>query len=652
MSQRWVIYCRVSTEDQENHGTSLAYQKSTSEKFVLENGLHVPEELIFLEQYSGGYFDRPILSEILSLAKRGKIDFIVFTKRDRVARDQFVYQKIMNELGNARVRVYFSEEKLTGDESMDNFMGSTIVGFAQWEREQIKRRTYSWKIQHARQNKWPFANVPYGYSKNPNTKELEIFEDEANIVKLIYNLYTERSFTIDAISQHLTKEWVLPPSLSTKWTGTQKGSLKMRKNSSSKWIPSTVFRILSRTELYMGSHRAFSKSYKKIGTKTVVIGDRPKDEWIYIAVPVLILKEQSENVLEKMEYNRRFNKKRSHRQYLLRGKLLCDCEPELHAMIGYAVPKKVNGVDGMKEVRHYTNYRCTMCNHGKSDELRRCGNYISGAKVEAVVLDTIKEFLTDPESIFGYENRANVESDRAQNEAEERFEKLMKKLEAIATKLKRTEELFIDGLISKDRMKELKGGLDEEKEWLQTAVDRESKLKLSNSELEAAQEAWSLVRIELESVVDEFFMNASFEDLKTVLDMLVDRVVISSTKKKVVSIRLRIPFHIGIADAYYEDEKITWSDDSGKEHVVMEVDNLVPAILPLWESYDPIIGREVIFSESDDSWEDDEDENDKGWKWGGGGGDPGVIDKVLHFLEKQYHQHCKSLQTSIKIPTS
>ena len=175
-------------------------------KFARENFLSVPEELVFLEQFSGAYFDRPLLEEVLSLARKGKIDFVIFMKRDRVARDQFVYQKIMNALQDARVRVYFSEEKLTGDESMDNFMGSTIVGFAQWEREQIRKRTQAGKRQHAKEGKWPFASIPFGYIKNHDTKRLEICEPEKKVILEMVRLFLEENATLWKIANDFSKE--------------------------------------------------------------------------------------------------------------------------------------------------------------------------------------------------------------------------------------------------------------------------------------------------------------------------------------------------------------------------------------------------------------------------------------------------------------
>jgi DNA invertase Pin-like site-specific DNA recombinase len=43
-------------------------------------------------------------------------------KRDRVARDTYVFHKIMNDLKEYNVKVFFSDEISTGDSAMDNFM--------------------------------------------------------------------------------------------------------------------------------------------------------------------------------------------------------------------------------------------------------------------------------------------------------------------------------------------------------------------------------------------------------------------------------------------------------------------------------------------------------------------------------------------------
>lgn len=88
---KWATYCRVSTDEQESNGSSLQSQKRECLKFASENNLIVEENNIFLEQYSWAYFDRPQLIHLFSLASKWLIDFVIFMKRDRVARDLFVF---------------------------------------------------------------------------------------------------------------------------------------------------------------------------------------------------------------------------------------------------------------------------------------------------------------------------------------------------------------------------------------------------------------------------------------------------------------------------------------------------------------------------------------------------------------------------------
>jgi DNA invertase Pin-like site-specific DNA recombinase len=186
---------------------------------------------------------------VFDLAQKKQIDFVIFTKRDRVARDQWVFQSIMKQLNDASVKVFYSEEKLTGDIAMDNFMGSTIVGFAAWEREQIKLRTNAGKRQHVRENKWPFSSIPYGYKKNTK-KELELYQPEAEIAKSIIESYLNDKKSIYRIFEDLNNAHIPPPTYSTKQDSKQEGNKKLRKNATPYWCFSSVRRILRNAVVY------------------------------------------------------------------------------------------------------------------------------------------------------------------------------------------------------------------------------------------------------------------------------------------------------------------------------------------------------------------------------------------------------------------
>lgn len=627
------IYCRVSTEDQMTHGLSLPFQRESCLKFAKEHNLKIDENAIFLEQYSWWEYDRPLLSKLLLLIKQGKITFVIFTKRDRVARDQFVFQKIKREIEDCGAKIYFAEETLTGNTAIDSFFGSTLVGFSEYEREIIKIRTHSGKVQHARQNKWAFASVPFWYTKNPNSKELEIYEDEAKVVRYIFNLYLSGDYSIDSLTKHLTNENIPPPSASSKWAWTQKGVAWNRKNSSYKWIPSTVYRVLEKSELYSWSYTAFRNQYKKIWWKSIYIWERPKEEWISIAVPPIITKDEASIIDDKLAYNKRFAERWAKQFYLLRGKLMCSCQPELHNMLWNSRMKRKIRVDWSIYEYEKIEYRCSLRTKVKVDDDRRCKNAILSRKVELVVIDTIKELFMNPDTIFDYELVKYGWGNDNEWDSPIRYLELREKLESMVAKIERAEELFIDWLITKDRLKWMKENLENESEDIKKNLIKEEKYLHREAFMESMIESWEDMRKEFNSVVEEFFRIGTPEQIREIIDILVDQVIISPDKSKSLIIRLKIPFDISLSDRYYDDEKMLWTDEYGKNHEIMTIDNLVPMKLPLWELHEPIESKEVVF-ESEKKKDDDSDKKRK-W-WGGWWSSPiaWAIEKMIEFVER------------------
>lgn len=581
-----VIYCRVSTDEQEANGMSLPYQRESCLKFAETNGLKVPEDFVFLESYSGGFLDRPQLDKVLDLARRGEISFVIFTKRDRVARDQYVFQKIMKDLSDAGVRVYYSEEKLTGDSAMDAFMGSTIVWFASWEREQIKLRTNAGKRQHAKSGRWPFAFIPYGYQKNPKTRELEIFNPETEILKRIVGWYLDDGMTLWAIAHKLTEDGVLPPSMSEKdGRPNQRANRKNLRNSVFHWSATTVQRILTKISIYTGVYQAFQKQYKKTEDGVVCLGERPKEDWVSIAIPPIITEKQAEAVLEKLESNRRFAKKRSVREYMLQGKLRCTCQSENPHFVGY--------FNNAKELR---NYRCNMHKADKVSEDRRCSNHISGLKIEGVVVDTLRELLLDPEYLFELALDRYLEDVQMGGESKrDRYHELYAVILETKEKRLRAEDLFVDGKIGKERFEEIVSRLDEEEARASKEMEKELEVIKSVVLKEDAKRTWKDFMNEESELAEAFFDHASYEDLKELVNIVLDRVVISTEKsEKLVRFVFKLPVTPAFAARYVEDEKIEWTDDQGKTHVVAVIPN-APKFLSLDPTKAPLKYRTVEF---------------------------------------------------------
>ncbi|MGE4444482.1 MAG: recombinase family protein [Candidatus Altimarinota bacterium] len=609
------IYCRVSTDEQEAHGTSLQSQKLSCLKFASENKLTVPEEYMFLEQYSGGFLDRPQLTHLLLLASKGLIDFVIFMKRDRVARDTYVFHKIMNDLKENNVKVFFSDEISTGDSAMDNFMGNTIIGFASREREQFKKRAHYGKVQHAKNNQWTGSHVPFGYIKNPKTKELEINEEEKEIALRVIKNYLEDNMTLQAIGMQMEKEKILPPPLYRKDIGEILTDEKTRKNDIYFWHVTTVKRLLDNANLYAGTYLAFTKKYKKVGNASEFVGERPKEEWVEIKVPAIITKKQAEAIFEKLDNNRKYSKRRSVRNYMLQSKLFCDCEyPELHNFVGY--------FNNQKELR---NYRCSMHNRSRVSENRLCKNHVSGLKIERIVIDTLKEIFLDPEYII--EKAIDRSFPKKDEEQKNRYTELYGLILEIDKKHKRNEDLYVDGAITRKRFDEIKITLDKDKENYSNEMAKEyEKLKSELLKENAVKNINTIIK-ELREEIESFFDNASYDDLKELVGIVVDKVIVSTDKNKPVKITLKIPGNIiSFSERYYEEDIINFLDENGKVFDIHKTGEFVPKLLKLDPTKHPFKYRTVEFKKDD------------------GGDDNGLFNdenKFLTFIKNKYNQFYK-----------
>ena len=82
-----IIYTRVSTDEQANHGYSLNDQKSRLEKYCEIKEHEIVQAV--KEDYSAKTFDRPEFRKLLDYIKanKGRVDLLLVLKWDRFSRN-------------------------------------------------------------------------------------------------------------------------------------------------------------------------------------------------------------------------------------------------------------------------------------------------------------------------------------------------------------------------------------------------------------------------------------------------------------------------------------------------------------------------------------------------------------------------------------
>ena len=123
-----------------------------------------------------------------------RVDYVLVFKLSRFGRnaaDALSSLQLMQDYGTNLVCV---KDGINSEVQMGKMMIAFMSAFAEMERENILVQTMAGREQKAREGKWNGGQAPYGYKLVKDEKgkgHLEIDEDEAEIVRIIFHEYTK-----------------------------------------------------------------------------------------------------------------------------------------------------------------------------------------------------------------------------------------------------------------------------------------------------------------------------------------------------------------------------------------------------------------------------------------------------------------------------
>lgn len=230
---RAVIYARVSTDKQEEDGTSMDTQVEECDKLAISEGMFVVRT--FRETYSGFYYrERKELTTLRQMARNLEFDVLIIYAFDRLSRKSAHLQIIMEEMQHLGIKVVAVREKFE-DSPMGQLIRNVYGFSAELEREKIIERTHNGRMKRITNGRMlANARPRYGYVWADEKKShLEYNYPEAGVVAWMYWQYVLKKVSLDRITRLLGESGILSP---------------MGKPF---WGRSTVFRILT-DPIYMG----------------------------------------------------------------------------------------------------------------------------------------------------------------------------------------------------------------------------------------------------------------------------------------------------------------------------------------------------------------------------------------------------------------
>jgi len=447
-----VIYCRVSTEGQEQDGTSLQTQLEACRKCCQARRYEVGHELS--EAWSGLSLERPKLTELRELVRSDKIDAVVVYSLDRFSRDPVHGVILMQELEKHGVTLEAATE--TVDNSEVGKLVFYIKGYAaKLDAERRRDATGRGKQAMLKNGKLPQGTGIgiYGYQWVREYKKRIPIEKEAKTVKRMFEMVSDGKSCF-RIARTLNEE-----SIPTK--------------SGKKWEARTVSRIV-RNPAYMGL-TYFGQTSGKNHEK------KPKKSWYILPdiTPAIISKELFERTQAALARSKELHPGRAQHEYPLTGFAVCGyCGSPL---VGACLSKR------------YRYYKCRGTYPTASRDKVCDVRYIQADWLENVVWEKVKSVLCYPELLLA-EIRKQTEAEQARvstGTLEQEIRGLNRKMKSYAGQERRlmsvlrldvvSSDIVLDELnqMKKEREADEKrlASLTQTKENIEKMVEMEANLK-------------------------------------------------------------------------------------------------------------------------------------------------------------------------------
>lgn len=204
--KKCVLYSRVSTEMQVD-GYSLEGQVTCMKNFANREDMAVVNNYEDAGKSGKSIDGRHAFQKMLADIQDGlQVDYVLVYKLSRFGRNA---ADILNSLALIQtydVNLISVEEGIDSSQASGKLLISVLSAVSEIERENILEQTMNGRREKARQGLWNGGPAPYGYNQSGNT--LEINEEEANVVRLIFDRFANSSMGYGGVAKYLNLQGI------------------------------------------------------------------------------------------------------------------------------------------------------------------------------------------------------------------------------------------------------------------------------------------------------------------------------------------------------------------------------------------------------------------------------------------------------------
>ena len=480
--RRAVFYGRVSTE----HEAQLSALENQMQWY--DDQLHYHPNWILVERYIDEGITgtqakkRPAFLRMLDDARDGKFDLIVTREVCRFARNTVDTLVTTRELKTIGVEVYFVEDNIWTMDGDGELRLTIMATLAQEESRKVSERVRAG--QHVSREKGTLygnGNI-LGYDRAGDTYVIN--EDQAETVRMIFDMYLHENIGTGKIAQRLTELG------------------RLNASGVNKWSHAVIARILN-NQTYMGVI-AYGKSYSNNYLEQKRINNRDKSSYVCVAgnFPAIVHPEDWHKVQEikagrMMEsFNPQTGKKVRHsmpqKRDLWGTRLRCSCGCSFRRNRWH---RNANAPDSF-------GYQCyNILNNGSAKQRREAGAddtgycdqpMIADWKLEMMGKAILELILIQQQELIQHTMELLRQSDRSQSPRESNLSNIYGRMEQIKTKKERLLDMRTGGELTKEEFLAQRQKLDAELQRLSKKAES----------IDMGRPQWSRIEDTLQEILD------------------------------------------------------------------------------------------------------------------------------------------------------
>ncbi len=201
-SDRGVIYYRVSTSEQAEHGFSLERQRELCLNHAKAKGIEVISEF-HDDGESAKTANRKGLQDMLKYCadRKNNIGHVIFYKIDRLTRNVDDHVFVKTVLKKAGVKLTSVTESMDNETPAGKFTENMLAAVAQFDNDVRSERTRGGMYGCLKTGRWPFR-APIGYLNHIDSdkkKSIALDPKRANLVKTIFTEYANPIVTQEEV---------------------------------------------------------------------------------------------------------------------------------------------------------------------------------------------------------------------------------------------------------------------------------------------------------------------------------------------------------------------------------------------------------------------------------------------------------------------